>query len=130
MNVSAAAESNLLAIPCRRWDEDTKMRGIPRGVGRGIGWQNRPALKSTGIKEVGCSGECARRRARLLSSEEATAIAVEIRCAIRQPAIFSRAEPFVFGERRKRYALDASRIDGVSGGEDKAMLMVSNRILS
>jgi hypothetical protein len=98
MKVSAAAESNLLAIPCRRWAEDTKMRGIPRGVGSGVGWQNRPAFASTGnrvgvVPGYGCAS--------LLSSGEAMAIAVDIRWAMRQPAIFSRAELFI-GDRRNK----------------------------
>lgn len=127
MNVSAAADSSLLAIPCRRWDEETKMRGIPSGVGRGVGWQNRLALMSTSVKPIvraGCSGECI-----LVSFGEAIIIAVEIRCATTHPAIFSRAQLFV-GDRRNRYTFDACKIDGVRGGEDKARLTVFNRIPS
>jgi hypothetical protein len=81
---------------------------------------------STGVKpvvEAGCSGGC------LVSSGEAIIIAVEIRCATRQPAIFSRAELFV-GDRRNRYTFEAFRIDDVRGGEDNARLTVFNRIPS
>jgi hypothetical protein len=43
MKVLAAAPKSNEAIPLCRCDEETKRRGIPRGVGRGIGEQKSPA---------------------------------------------------------------------------------------
>lgn len=43
MKVLAAAPKSNEAIPLCRCDEETKRRGIPRGVGRGVGEQKRPA---------------------------------------------------------------------------------------
>lgn len=42
MNVLAAAARSSEAIPLCRCDEETKRRGIPKGVGRGVGEQKRP----------------------------------------------------------------------------------------
>ena len=100
MKVATAAESNLLAMPSLRWVEDTKRRGIPRGVGRAAGWQKSPALTSTGTKAVVDIFSCGVDDWSL-SSEEAIFIAVEIRCAMRQPAIFSRFELWVGGRRNR-----------------------------
>jgi len=42
MKVLAAAPKSNEAIPFCRCDEETKRRGIPRGVGRGVGEQKSP----------------------------------------------------------------------------------------
>jgi hypothetical protein len=84
MNVSAAAVRRWVAMPWRRWVEGTKRRGIPRGVGRGCGWQKREVVGSIGIRE----------RDGVWEVEEgegvAMAIAVVMRWASTQPTIFSR----------------------------------------
>jgi len=55
------------------------------------------------------------------------AMAVDIRCAITHPTIFSRVVVVMDGMRNK-YAFDACRTEGVRGGEDRVMLMVSRRV--
>jgi len=70
-------------MPWRRWVEGTKRRGMPRGVGRGVGWQNREVVGSTGIRDRGDG-------AWVWDGEVAIAIAVVICWAITQPTIFSR----------------------------------------
>lgn len=58
---------------------------MPRGVGRGVGWQKREVVGSTGISVRGeGDGEV------VMGGAVAIAIAVDIRCAITQPTIFSR----------------------------------------
>jgi hypothetical protein len=47
MNVAAAADRRWLAIPWRLCADETNMRGMPSGVGRGVGLQKRPELEST-----------------------------------------------------------------------------------
>jgi hypothetical protein len=56
---------------------------MPRGVGRGVGWQKREVVGSTGISVRGDEEVVA-------GGTVAIAIAVDIRCAITQPTIFSR----------------------------------------
>ena len=75
MNVSAAAVSNVDATPKRRCALETKRRGIPRGVGNGVGTSRR-AEESFELE--------------VDSSLGAMAMAVEMRCAMTQPMIFSR----------------------------------------
>jgi hypothetical protein len=90
---------------------------MPRGVGRGAGWQKRPVLVSTAIKvAVGVgAGESGREdvkgededgasglHAEMHSAGEAMAIAVEIRWAMTHPTIFSREDVGEVGGRRNR----------------------------
>lgn len=79
MNVSAAAVNNVDATPKRRCALETKRRGIPRGVGSGVGI-SRMAEEPF---ELEVDSE---------PSRGAIAMAVEIRCAMTQPIIFSRCE--------------------------------------
>jgi hypothetical protein len=61
------------------------------------------------------------------SAAFATRMARSMRCAIAQPAIFSRradAPPDEGAEMRKRYALLVLRISGHSGGAESARLIV------
>lgn len=120
--VLAAAVSKRVAIPCRRCAEETKRRGIPRGVGSGSGWQNSPELVSTARSGVCFScvdGRCSRldvesdavlslgdsptpsSRALAVSSGDAMAMAVDIRWAMTHPTIFSLCV-FVCEGTRKR----------------------------
>lgn len=59
----------------------------------------------------------------------AMAIAVEMRCAMMQPTIFSRWG-FEGTGRRKRYALEDLRIESVNGGDASAKLIVSSKWVS
>lgn len=72
-------------------------------------------------------GEDSGSQAEMHSAGVAMAIAVEICCAITQPTIFSRKVVVSDGVRNK-YALDAWRMEGVSAGADRAMLMVLRRV--
>lgn len=92
MNVSLAIVSSREAIPSRRWEEETNSRGIPIGVGSGFGQTYRFVEGSTEIREAGVSfggssGE----------EDETIAMAVEMRCAITQPTIFSRRDEVAVG---------------------------------
>lgn len=100
---------------------------MPRGVGSGAGWQNKEDEASTGIKSaVDRDGvEVAE-----VGDGVAMAMAVDIRCAMTQPTIFSRWEAPVITGISIRYTLDACRTSGVSGGEESARLMVSSRTVS
>lgn len=126
MNVSAAVDNKCRAIPCRRCVEGTKSRDIPIGVGSGVGRQKRPVLASTATRaavdvatgsrdEFDPSGHSVR---------DAIAIAVEMRCAIKQPTIFSRPEVVTDGI-RNRYAFESRSISGVRGGDERLRLIVS-----
>jgi hypothetical protein len=133
MNVSAAAESNLLATPWRRCVDETNSRGMPSGVGRGVGWQKMPELVSTetsfavGLGDGASEDEGSGSQAELHSAGVAMTMAVEICCAITHPTIFSRKLVVSDGVRNK-YALDTGRVEGVSGGADRARLMVLRRM--
>lgn len=82
-------------MPRRRWVDDTKRRGIPRGVGRGVGIRLREEESSEGeVDNIDVSrGEGVSGDEWISGFEDedgAIAIAVDIRCAITQPTIFSR----------------------------------------
>lgn len=115
--------------------DETNKRGIPSGVGSGAGWQKIPELVSTATSRavgLGAGGEgedCGASQAEAHSAGVAMAMAVDIRCAITHPTIFSRVVVVIDGIRNK-YAFDVWRMAGVSGGEDSAMLTVSSRVVS
>ena len=127
MNVSAAAESSLDAMPRRRCSDDTNRRGMPMGVGSGCGCTYRFVEESTGSRDSGAgegraSESCDKERvdcdeaavegwvweedgeesAAETSAGRAMAIAVEMRCATTQPTIFSRVLAIPGAESRKR----------------------------
>ncbi len=127
IDVLAAAESSLLAMPCRRCALETNRRGMPSGVGRGSGWQNIPVSVSTTTRDsvfvdVG----------ELVDSASpwgsAIAIAVEILSAMTHPTIFSRVEATLDARTRKRNALDACKVSRLSAGDDSVKLIVSNSV--
>ena len=94
MNVLAAADRRRLATPKRRCVDGTKRRGIPIGVGSGVGSQKRFPEGPMGM--------------RLVVSEElstfgvgAMAMAVEICWAITHPIIRSRWAILACGRRKR-----------------------------
>lgn len=119
---------------------------MPRGVGRGVGRRVRE-VESVGSRvggglgsdsvEVGSPGGVL---SLLLSGwegegvgEGAMAMAVDMRCAITHPMIFSLCVLLDDGEpdeSRNRYALDALSVWGVSAGADSVMLTDSRRVVS
>lgn len=132
--------------------EETKRREMPRGVGSGVGRRVREVesegsgagggvfegLESDSVECVSSSGGVSL----VLSllgwegegvGEGAMAMAVDMRCAITHPMIFSLCvllddeEP---DERRNRYALDALSVWGVSAGADNVMLTDSRSVVS
>lgn len=64
----------------------------------------------------------------------AIAMAVEMRCAITQPTIFSRCvadeDEEDGGERRNRYAFEVCKLSWASCGADSVMLTVSSSVAS
>lgn len=67
----------------------------------------------------------------VISAGDAMAIAVDIRCAMTQPTIFSRCDDSGVGEgRRNMYALEAWITSEESGGDDNVKFMVSRRMVS
>ena len=110
MKFSAAAVSKREAIPSLRKEEDTNIRGIPSGVGKGSGEQYRDVDASTVIKSPSGDGCAAGGRngelfwwtvfSKKIRSVVLTVLAsptvlvmrmaVAIGWAITQPTIFSR----------------------------------------
>ena len=95
MKVSAAAVNRAEATPSRRCVLETNKRGIPKGVDRGVG--NSRIAEDESFEVWGVEVEVSR---------GTMAMAVEIRCAMTHPMIFSRRELLLDGklgeERRNR----------------------------
>lgn len=89
MNVDAAAESRRVAMPSRRWDNETKRRGIPSGVGRGVGMRVTEDESETLDDSRVFPGPSSVSSAVSVADRGAMAIAVDILCAMTQPMIFS-----------------------------------------
>lgn len=93
-------------MPRLWYTEGTNTRGMPIGVERGSGLQNRLELVSTETRRaVGGGTEFISRGVSvidpLISAGEAMAIAVEIWVAITQPAIVSQEVDFLDGRRKR-----------------------------
>ena len=96
------------------------MRGMPNGVGRGLGCAKSDVVGSTLTRSAGFSA----------SAGEAIAMAVEILWAMTQPTIFSRAVLADVIGTRKMYAFEDRRTSRERGGDDSARLTVSSRVES
>jgi hypothetical protein len=95
------------------------MRGMPSGVGKGVGSQETLVPSTVEVFGVGLPSD---------GESGIIAMAVSIDCAITQPTIFSLVG-IVVG-RRNRYAFELFSIGGDSGEEDRARLTVSSRVVS
>jgi len=85
-------------MPSRRWDDETNRREMPMGVGRGSGEQQRFVSVSTMTAVEAFSESESWRVAD--DCDGTTAMAVEIRWAITQPAMRSRRALVSCGTRK------------------------------
>jgi hypothetical protein len=88
----------------RLWNVDgTNTRGMPIGVGRGSGLQNRLELVSTETRRAVGGGRCFAVSVAepWTSAEEAMAIAVEMWVAMTQPAMVSQESDRLDGRRKR-----------------------------
>jgi hypothetical protein len=93
-------------MPRRWYAEGTNKRGMPIGVERGSGLQNKLELGSTETRRavggsMGSAFEVVSATGPRTSAEEAMAIAVEMWVAMTQPAIVSQESGFSDGRRKR-----------------------------